>query len=229
MSTTTLFVASAICYVACSGTINMSEPTTGKESPITKTTMQTTTPVSAAFFEPADEQGHVELMYYDSKDYTLASRPATRKPAYVYLPYGYDATKKYDIVYLLHGWTGTAEDYFGRPDMQQMKHLFDNLIAQGHTRPFIAVSPTWDKDNCAIGGFSLGAITNGYFFQAGLVDELSIVVCPHLDEQGARSIIKYQDKAALLQRQILEPIHTERLDAGCIWLHYRIHQQNINF
>ena len=30
-----------------------------------------------------------------------------------------------------------------------MKNLFDNMIARGLTKPFIAVSPTWDKDNRA--------------------------------------------------------------------------------
>lgn len=44
--------------------------------------------------QPASEQGKVEVLWYDSKDYTSVSKSATRKPAYVYLPYGYDASKK---------------------------------------------------------------------------------------------------------------------------------------
>lgn len=147
ISTCMLFAASSLCCAACSEDANTPANINGG-NPV-KTVMQTTTPVPSAYFQPAAEQGRVELMHYDAKDYTRADRPATRKPAYIYLPYGYDAAKKYDIIYLLHGWTGTAEDYFGRPGMQQMKHLFDNLIAQGRTRPFIAVSPTWDKDNRA--------------------------------------------------------------------------------
>lgn len=106
--------------------------------------------VPSEFFQPAIEQGTVELLWYDSKDYTSPSRPATRKPAYVYLPYGYDASQKYDIIYLLHGWTGVAQEYFlGRSGNSKtpLVHLLDNLIQRGLTRPFIAVSPTWDKDN----------------------------------------------------------------------------------
>ncbi len=106
--------------------------------------------VPSEYFQPASEQGTVELLWYDSKDYTSSSLMATRKPAYVYLPYGYDASKKYDVIYLLHGWTGVAQEYFlGRSGNSKtgLVHLFDNMIQRGLTRPFIAVSPTWDKDN----------------------------------------------------------------------------------
>ena len=106
--------------------------------------------VPSEYFRPASEQGTVEVLWYDSKDYTASSKPTTRKPAYVYLPYGYDASKKYDVIYLLHGWTGVAQEYFlGRNGNGKtpLVHLFDNMIQHGLTRPFIAVSPTWDKDN----------------------------------------------------------------------------------
>lgn len=111
--------------------------------------IETTTAVPSSYFDAAQEQGTVEVLTYSSRDYTSASQSATEKPAYVYLPYGYDANKKYDIIYLMHGWTGTAEEYFGMPTRQQMKNLFDNMIQDGLCRPFIAVSPTWDKDNRA--------------------------------------------------------------------------------
>lgn len=111
--------------------------------------IETTTSVPTDYFNVATEQGTVEVLTYSSHDYTDASLPATKKPAYIYLPYGYDANKKYDIIYLMHGWTGTAQEYFGMPSRQQMKNLFDNMIQDHLCRPFIAVSPTWDKDNRA--------------------------------------------------------------------------------
>ena len=127
--------------------------------------IQYTTPVPSEFFQAASRQGTIELLEYDSRDYTTSSRPATRrsaqrdassseaslkKPAYIYLPYGYDPTQKYDVIYLLHGWTGVAQEYFlGRSGNSRtgLVNIFDNLIQRGLTRPFIAVSPTWDKDN----------------------------------------------------------------------------------
>ena len=129
------------------------EPSSGNENnnPVTEPfSIHYTDAVPSEYFRPASEQGTVEVLWYDSKDYTASSKPTTRKPAYVYLPYGYDASKKYDVIYLLHGWTGVAQEYFlGRNGNGKtpLVHLFDNMIQHGLTRPFIAVSPTWDKDN----------------------------------------------------------------------------------
>lgn len=112
--------------------------------------IQMTTPIPSEFFQDATQQGRIELVEYDSKDYTSASRPTTHKPAYVYVPYGYDPSKKYDVIYLLHGWSGVAQEYFlGRSGNSRTRlvNIFDNLIQRGLCRPFIAVSPTWDKDN----------------------------------------------------------------------------------
>ena len=71
-----------------------------------------------------------------------------------------------------------------------------------------------------------GGVVNGSFFRAGLVDELSIVVCPRLDgQQGAPSIIEYHGKGSdQLRRQTLKLLGVEKLDAGCVWLHYRVYQ-----
>ena len=114
--------------------------------------IQYTMSVPSDFFQAAAHQGTIELVEYESRDYTSSSQPTTHKPAYVYVPYGYDPSQRYDVIYLLHGWTGVAQEYFlGRnaSGKTPMVHLFDNLIERGLCRPFIAVSPTWDKDNQA--------------------------------------------------------------------------------
>ena len=116
--------------------------------------IQYTTPVPSDFFQAASQQGTIELLEYDSKDYTQSSRPTTHKPAYVYVPYGYEPSKQYDVIYLLHGWMGVAQEYFlGRSGNSRtgLVNIFDNLIQRGLCRPFIAVSPTWDKDNLSKG------------------------------------------------------------------------------
>ena len=108
------------------------EPSSGNENnnPVTEPfSIHYTDAVPSEYFRPASEQGTVEVLWYDSKDYTASSKPTTRKPAYVYLPYGYDASKKYDVIYLLHGWTGVAQEYFlGRNGNGKtpLVHLFDN-------------------------------------------------------------------------------------------------------
>ena len=143
-----MLAASLVCCAACSESAEAATAAGDDDGPTNvEFQIQYTTPVPSEFFQAASQQGTVEVLWYDSKDYTSSARPATRKPAYVYLPYGYDATQQYDIIYLLHGWTGTAEQYFGLSSWPQMKNIFDNLIQRGLTKPFIAVSPTWDKDN----------------------------------------------------------------------------------
>ena len=112
--------------------------------------IQYTTAVPSEYFQPTTQQGEIQLLEYDSKDYTSSSKTAVKKPAYIYLPYGYDASQKYDVVYLLHGWTGVAQEYFlgrGGNSRTALVNIFDNLIKDGKCKPFIAVSPTWDKDN----------------------------------------------------------------------------------
>lgn len=106
--------------------------------------------VPGQYLSEATQQGQVVRIEYESKDYTRDDRPATRKPAYVYLPYGYDESRQYNVVYLMHGWTGTAEDTFGALGGAQ-KNILDWMIQQGDCQPVIVVSPTWDKDNQAKG------------------------------------------------------------------------------
>ncbi len=141
------------CLGACSDdpqdepvTTPTSTTATADTTPVTD--VQFTTAVPSAYFQQASERGTVEVLTYASRDYA-GDGSVTSKPAYVYLPYGYDPQQKYDIIYLIHGWTGTAEQYFGLDSWPQMRNLLDNMIEHGLTRPFIAVSPTWDKDNTA--------------------------------------------------------------------------------
>lgn len=57
-------------------------------------------------YKLANEQaGTVEEFFYDTLAYTDdgVARESLRKRALVYLPYGYDASKSYNILYLLHG------------------------------------------------------------------------------------------------------------------------------
>ena len=140
-------MASFLNCMACSSDCPVAD---GDDDVPTDFETQYTSAVPSEFFQAASQQGTIELVEYESKDYTRSDRPTTHKPAYVYVPYGYDASQKYDVIYLLHGWTGVAQEYFlGRNGNSRtgLVNIFDNLIQRGLCRPFIAVSPTWDKDN----------------------------------------------------------------------------------
>jgi enterochelin esterase-like enzyme len=61
---------------------------------------------------------------------------------YVYLPPGYDApanaTRRYPVVYLLHGYPGAPIDWFRGAQLQQTADL---MLADGLIRPMILVAP----------------------------------------------------------------------------------------
>jgi enterochelin esterase-like enzyme len=76
--------------------------------------------------------GRLEMIEYDSKTV------GTRRKMNVYTPPGYDASKKYPVLYLLHGIGGDETEWqrFATPDV-----LLDNLIADGKAVPMIVVMP----------------------------------------------------------------------------------------
>lgn len=144
-----IMMAATLGLSACSEKPEFPEKNDGNETTVNDGfQIQMTTSVPNAYFSAATERGQVVRIEYESKDYTRPDRPATTKPAYVYLPYGYDETRQYDIIYLMHGWSGTAENTFEAAGGRQ-KNMLDWMIQQGDCKPVIVVSPTWDKDNRA--------------------------------------------------------------------------------
>lgn len=66
---------------------------------------------------------------------------------YVYLPYGYDKNKKYNIFYLMHGGGENETTVFGND--VKIQNALDNLIKQGVIEPTIVVAPTFNKCEAA--------------------------------------------------------------------------------
>lgn len=98
---------------------------------------------------PCPEAGRIEELVYQTRAYATDSR-TVEKRALVYLPYGYEGEKAYDILYLLHG-TGDDEEYWLQTNAYN-KDMLDNLIYHGVIQPLIVVTPTWYvEDDCADG------------------------------------------------------------------------------
>ena len=62
----------------------------------------------------------------------------------VYLPYGYDKNKKYNIYYFMHG-MGDNENSLFYNDNGESVRLIDNMIQNGDIEPMIIVTPTFNK------------------------------------------------------------------------------------
>ena len=62
----------------------------------------------------------------------------------VYLPYGYDKNKKYNVFYFMHG-MGDNENSLFYNDNGESVRLIDNMIQNGDIEPMIIVTPTFNK------------------------------------------------------------------------------------
>lgn len=106
-----------------------------------------TVSVPSDYMMPASHQGTVVDITYDSKDYAV-DKSDIQKTAYIYLPYGYDETDmetRYDILYLMHGWGGSAGEYFTFGN-GRIKNMLDWMIENGEIPPIIIVSATFYND-----------------------------------------------------------------------------------
>lgn len=100
------------------------------------------------YFEPSGQPGQVIQVEYESHDYTANESPIT-KTAFVYLPYGYDEADtdtRYNILYLMHGWTMTANDFLSA-GRSRLVNILDNMIEARDISPVIVVSATFDANN----------------------------------------------------------------------------------
>ena len=148
MLAATLLPASA-CVVKQGG--DMSAVTNISEETIPQTGW--TESVPSEYKAASAHPGTVERLDYTSKDYAGSGGDIT-KTAYIYLPYGYDETDtetRYDIMYLMHGWGGSAGEYFTRGTL---KNTFDQMIDRGEMKPAILVSATFYTPN---GGTDFGS------------------------------------------------------------------------
>ena len=87
------------------------------------------------------EKGKVVEETYLTYHYATNKEESIEKRCYVYLPYDYDNSKQYNIIYLLHG-TGDDEKYWLIENPYNVTML-DNLIYYGDIDPVIVVTPTW--------------------------------------------------------------------------------------
>lgn len=109
---------------------------------------------------------------YESETY-LEKKQSLSKQAIVYLPYGFEDQKKYNVVYLMHGGWMDETTYLGIPGKPHpFKNILDNAIAAGKMIPMIVVCPTYnnlsDQDSSDY-GLAL-KLTNNYHHE--LVNDL---------------------------------------------------------
>ena len=88
--------------------------------------------------------GKVELVWYKS---SLPNLPKRRMA--VYTPAGYSRSRKYPVLYLLHGTGGDEKSWL---ELGRAEQILDNLIAKGQCKPMVVVMPNGIADRAATPG-----------------------------------------------------------------------------
>lgn len=101
-------------------------------------------------------QGKVERFWYDTRDNAGGGSQTYKKSALVYVPAGYDSSKKYNVLYLMHGGSDSPEWFFGgEGKSSNITRMMDSMIAAGDIEPLIVCAVSYyteyrsdDKSNC---------------------------------------------------------------------------------
>lgn len=111
------------------------------------------------------EKGTIEVVEYASKTV------GTTRKATIYLPPKYDKSKKYPVLYLLHGIGGDHQEWMqGVPNI-----ILDNLYSQKKAEPMIIVMPNGRAlpNDKAEGNIYGAEMTKGFeIFERDLIDDL---------------------------------------------------------
>jgi len=105
-----------------------------------------------SYLTPAKNAGRIENLPYVTE---CLEHPGTmeNKNLRVYLPYGYDESKKYDILYLQHGAGDDETRWFGKDgEPNGAKHMIDHMIEDGIIEPLIVVMPMVDMGEANYSG-----------------------------------------------------------------------------
>jgi enterochelin esterase-like enzyme len=123
--------------------------------------------------QPWDEQDvpHGVVHHHRYTSHIVQGLPGGNSDYYVYTPPGYDpsAAVSLPVLYLLHGYSDTAEDWtqLGKADV-----ILDNLIAAGKATPMVVVMPLGYGDMAILKGYEPGLDKNDALFERVLLEEV---------------------------------------------------------
>lgn len=100
---------------------------------------------------PCDQQGTVVSLEYETPAYAVNDifgvDETLTKTLNIYLPYGYDETKQYNVLYLMHGTEGASdgpmEEFWLVQWGDYTRNVLDHMIQDGLCDPVIVVTPCY--------------------------------------------------------------------------------------
>ncbi|WFR58219.1 sugar-binding protein [Anaerocolumna sp. AGMB13025] len=157
-------------------------------------------------------KGTIERLDYSTYTYDNDNKKL-EKYLNVYLPYGYNAndkSKKYNVLYLIHGMGENQNTIFGGPGKNtELMKILDNMIADNELEPMIVVTPTWTNEG---NSNMFGLVQN---FHNELINDILPLV-----------ETKYNTYAASASQTDLIAARSHRafggfsMGSGCTWYNY---------
>lgn len=105
-------------------------------------------PIDASVYAECSNKGTVETLCYTTPAYAVNEiyqvEETVEKELLVYLPYGYDAEKQYNVLYLMHGGGENHTYWIGEnPKGNSTRNMLDNMMENGLAEQTIVVTPTY--------------------------------------------------------------------------------------
>ena len=129
------------------------------------------------FYQESNHAGTVTAVEYDTKAFAAYDLLTYHKRMNVYLPYGYDETKPYNVLVLIHG-QGDNEDDWLVDTHESGGHamcgrvILDNIFEKGLAEPCIVVTPVTETK--FVQGLTAGIVQ--------MQDELRETILPYIVE-----------------------------------------------
>ena len=129
------------------------------------------------FYEEAEHGGTVTAVEYDTKAFAAYDELTYHKRMNVYLPYGYDESRPYNVLVLIHG-QGDSEDDWLVKTHESGGHvmcgrvILDNIFEKGLAEPCIVVTPVTETK--FVQGLTAGIVQ--------MQDELRETILPYIVE-----------------------------------------------
>ena len=129
------------------------------------------------FYQETNHAGTVTAVEYDTKAFAAYDQLTYHKRMNIYLPYGYDETKPYNVLVLIHG-QGDNEDDWLVETHESGGHamcgrvILDNIFEKGLAEPCIVVTPVTETKH--VQGLTAGIVQ--------MQDELRETILPYIVE-----------------------------------------------
>ncbi|MBQ0133705.1 MAG: hypothetical protein KBS46_00970 [Clostridiales bacterium] len=158
--------------------------------------------IPEALRQKCEHAGTVEHVQYETQEY-FGVAPGVElkynKRMSVYLPYGYDESRQYDVIVILHGmncletyWLDDEQFYDHEDTRIYTRDVLDNMIDRGLIPPVIVCSPTFYKDQ---------VVDLGYVNAALFATELRNDILPFILEHYATYAAEPTLEAAAAARE----------------------------